>query len=137
MSNELNQEKEFTIQETYILLFKKSKKYLSLQEKKDKQGFHKIADKIFNKHGITVCIHKEKNLRHNLPNIHIKNSNGQEIIIELNEKATKLGGKCNSKTLRKIRSFIHRNLEILQKMWNSIYKGENIRTLKYQIQDIK
>lgn len=138
MFNEFKHDEDFTIQDAYELLSKKLENYLNLSEENaPKQGFYKTADKVFDKHGIQVYIRCEKDSKHKLPHIHIKNGSGQEISIELNIDAKILEGGCDSKTYKKIKIFVNCNLEILQKMWNTIYNGESIKPLKYQIQDIK
>lgn len=138
MFDEIKQNEEFTIQDAFELLSQKLEHSLKLpDENEPKIGFYKTAEEIFRKCGIKVYIHCERNLEHNLPHIHIKNGSGQEVSVELNIDAKILEGTCDYKTHKKIKSFINRNFETLQKMWNTIYNGESIKSLKQQIQDIK
>ena len=70
-----------------------------------------------------------------MPHLHIKNGKGQEVSVALTGEI--LAGHCDSKTLKKIRTFIDLNNNLLTEMWKLINEGKSLKPLKQQIQDIK
>ena len=122
-------------QEIFEILSKKLEEFLTLPEKTMQQGFHKTAEEIYRCNGIKVHVYSEVETKHHTPHIHVVNGSGQEVSISLSGE--KLGGHCDHKTFKKIKTFIEYNKDLLQEMWDCRCVGKNVKHLKDKVIDIK
>lgn len=126
---------EMNKETAYKILSERLEQHLLAPDEFPRKGFHITAELIFDKHGITVSMHCENKERHHMPHLHIKNGKGQEVSVSLAGEI--LAGYCDRKTLKKIKTFIDLNNNLLTEMWKLINEGKNLKPLKQQIQDIK
>ncbi|GEM_PF-820932 len=128
---------EFSTQEAFNIVSQALEKFVKDLEKASQpaSGFYKTAEEIFRWHGIKVRMRNEKNEPHHLPHVHIENGSEQKVSLALNGSI--LAGSCDKKTLNKIRTFLNKNHDILEKMWKAIINGQNLKPLKNEILAIK